>query len=52
MTRIMSGVAKNGPAKHHKHPAATGQMAFQINERMPPMTATRKIAARKISPTI
>ena len=51
MTRIMSGAAKNGPAKYHKHPAATGQMAFHSSERMPAMTATRKIAARKISPT-
>jgi len=48
----MSGAAPNGPAKYHKHPAAVSQIAFHSKERMPVMSATRKIPASKISPSV
>src|SRR5688500_9427538 len=43
MTKIMSGAAKNRPAKYHKLKAATSQMALHSQERRPATTATRKI---------
>jgi hypothetical protein len=51
MTRIMSGAAKNAPAKYHRHAAATGHTTFHSIDRIPATTAMRKTPARKISPT-